>query len=300
MTEDGKFLITVSRDKTAKIWDVLTGKEIRSFMGHDHTVNGFSQFDDLLATSSADKTVGIWELSTGELLWRDEMSDGYITSVAFSPSGEYLAVGSYEDSVTVLHGLDFSVVKKIKANTDKGTGYGVSVRFSPDGKYLAIGEDIRVAQLYHTKDWSLAHTFAPEQGWCGGCPSLTAFHQDEILKLSNSTPLTKYQLSTGDKTFESKNEFRDIAAVDYHVSGLNYLDATEDSIFVYKNENNQVIQKWTLEGEINDAAFHPLEDKIIVALDKIVLVTDYEGNELERYQGVLNQNQTGLDYDLGS
>src|SRR6187397_2160189 len=37
---DGRRLLTGSRDKTAKLWDAETGKEIRSFAGHSAEVYG--------------------------------------------------------------------------------------------------------------------------------------------------------------------------------------------------------------------------------------------------------------------
>lgn len=39
VSPNGMYLATGSRDKTVKIWDRQTGLEIRTLVGHEHTIN---------------------------------------------------------------------------------------------------------------------------------------------------------------------------------------------------------------------------------------------------------------------
>ncbi|MEP1033399.1 caspase family protein [Ekhidna sp.] len=297
---DGLYLITTSRDKTIKIWDAVSGKEIRTLIGHDHTVNGFSLSDNQLASSSADGTVGVWNIASGELLWQSEKFRDYVTSVMFSPDGKLLGVGSYADSISIFDATDFKLLHKIKANSDRGVGYGVSINFSQDSQYLITGEDNRTAKVYATNDWSFQYEFKPEKGYCGGCGTLTSTRDGKLLKLSNGTTFTKYDLRNGSKLWEGKREFRDVSAVGFQSSGKHFLAANEDSIFLYNNNSGKLVSKWSMGGEINDASFHPNEEQIVAAVDKVVTVTDFSGNQIRRYDGILNRSSTGLDYDLGS
>jgi WD40 repeat protein len=59
-------LATGSEDKTIKLWNLDTGKEIRTLQGHDSYVNSVSFSPDrkTLATGSADKTIKLWNLDT--------------------------------------------------------------------------------------------------------------------------------------------------------------------------------------------------------------------------------------------
>lgn len=300
--QDGDFVITTSRDKTAKLWHAESGMEMRSFMGHEHTVNGFSVSGDQLATSSADNTVIVWDLLTGEALWRSRKFDGYVTDVAYNTAGSLLAVGSYEDSISIFNASDFSVVKKIRANPDKGVGYGLSVEFSPDGKYLSIGQDNRMTKVYDTEEWTEKFEFKPEAGYCGGCGTLTAFDSKSkyLLKLSNGTSFSKYELTSGKLVWETAREFDDISSVSFSSSDSHFLASTEDSVFIYDNKSNTLMSKWKMEGKVSDASFHPDGNSLLVAMDKITLVLDLRGEELKRYYGIINQSSTGLDYDLGS
>ncbi|MEO9869143.1 caspase family protein [Ekhidna sp.] len=299
---DGNYIVTASRDKSAKIWDANSGMEIRSFLGHDHTVNEISLNGNMLATSSADGTAAVWDLMTGEMRWQSKKMKKYVTSVAFSSDGNYLAVGSYADSVEIYTVKDFSLFQKIRTNPDQGLGYGVNLSFSSDSKYFVIGEDQRTAKVYSVDNWSLIYEFKPKEGYCGGCGTLPAFSEDGkyLLKNSNGTSLVKYDLNTGESISEYGLNFKDIAATDFQYSGKHYLAATEDSIFLFSNKTDVLISKWKIEGEVNDATFHPSEDEILVSVDKVAIVTDFSGDEIRRYDGILNKSSTGLDYDLGS
>ena len=298
---DGKYLFTGSRDKTARVWDALTGYEIRSFLGHGHSINTISVYENKLATSSADGTIAVWNILTGDLLWQSEKEERFMSDVMFSQDGKYLAIGGLIDTVKVYDAKDFSLVKKIRTNPDRGVGYGVDLEFSRDGKYLAIGEDQRTAKIYQTSDWSLVYEFKPEKGYCGGCGSLVTFDpsSEYLLKLSNSTALVKYDLATGKEVCQFGVDFDDIVAVSYHGSGNYYLAGTEDSVWLF-NKKDDLISSFNVEGKLNDASFHPSEESLLLAVDKVVIETDFEGNEINRFDGILNASSTGLDYDLGS
>src|SRR3954469_21063833 len=39
---DSNYVATGSRDKSAKLWELSTGREVRSFLGHDYSVTALS------------------------------------------------------------------------------------------------------------------------------------------------------------------------------------------------------------------------------------------------------------------
>jgi WD40 repeat protein len=70
LTEDGKRLITSQDEKTVRIWDVETGKEVGSFTGgNDAVMDCFVSHDKkLLTTYDQSGTVRLWEVATGKEL----------------------------------------------------------------------------------------------------------------------------------------------------------------------------------------------------------------------------------------
>jgi WD40 repeat protein len=64
---DGKLLATASGDKTARLWEVASGKALATLAGHENEVNAvaFSPDGKLVATASADGTTRLWEVSNG-------------------------------------------------------------------------------------------------------------------------------------------------------------------------------------------------------------------------------------------
>lgn len=65
---DGKTLATGSADRMIKLWDVASGKLIKSLEGHTHHVTAIAWNVNLqqLASGSADATVKIWDIRSGQ------------------------------------------------------------------------------------------------------------------------------------------------------------------------------------------------------------------------------------------
>ncbi|MGB8686247.1 MAG: CHAT domain-containing protein, partial [Microcoleus sp.] len=134
---DGKTLASGSYDKTIKLWDVTTGKAIRTLLGHSDVVSSvsFSTDGKTLASGSGDKTIKLWDVTTGKAIRTLQGHSKMVQDVSFSPDGKTLASGSYDNTIKL---WDVATGKEIR--TLKGHSNQVlSVSFSPDGKTLASG-----------------------------------------------------------------------------------------------------------------------------------------------------------------
>ena len=68
---DGRRVVTASGDKTARLWDVESGKQIGVLSGHKNAVNSaaFSPDGRRVVTASDDRTARLWDsLPTKDLM----------------------------------------------------------------------------------------------------------------------------------------------------------------------------------------------------------------------------------------
>jgi WD40 repeat protein/serine/threonine protein kinase len=146
ISPDGQTVATVSpgQQGTVTLWDMSTGKAVRSFTGHQGQVWRLAFSPDGKRLLSASKFSGpedvgnveikVWDLISGQAIFSDTQIAMKEPCVAFGSDGQKLAVGNTSSRVAV---LDLTGDKKWNpiwlVNEDLQ-----GMAFSPDGKRLAL------------------------------------------------------------------------------------------------------------------------------------------------------------------
>ncbi|MCE9533351.1 MAG: TIGR03067 domain-containing protein, partial [Planctomycetes bacterium] len=138
-----------------KIWDAATGKEEKTFVGHNEQILAiaFSPDGKLLASASEDKLVKIWNIAEGKEILTFERHKGKVNSLAFRKDG-ILATAAGEviiwDPLTGKERLTY-----------KGHATGVAhLCFSADGKQIASA----AVKSPYGRETSEVHVWDPENG----------------------------------------------------------------------------------------------------------------------------------------
>jgi hypothetical protein len=139
---DQKQLATCSYDRLIELWDVKTGKEIRTLKDHSDAVYGlaFSPDSKLLASASADRAVKIWDAATGRRLHTLGESTDWVYAVSWSPDGRHVAAAGVDKSIRVWRVSEKAarLVQAVFAHDGPIT----RLNYSTDGKTIySLGED---------------------------------------------------------------------------------------------------------------------------------------------------------------
>jgi WD40 repeat protein len=100
---DGKTVASSGYDRTIKLFEVATGREIMTLRDHSDTVYGLATSPDgkMLASGSADRAVKVWDVASGKRLHTLSDSTDWVYPVAWSPDGKHVAAGSVDKSIRI-------------------------------------------------------------------------------------------------------------------------------------------------------------------------------------------------------
>ncbi|MCL1463820.1 WD40 repeat domain-containing protein [Argonema galeatum A003/A1] len=253
---DGKTLASGSRDTTIKLWDVKTGKLIRTIEHSGSIVSlSFSPDGKTLASGGGDNTIKLWNVNTGQEIKTLTKQGKYGFSISFSPDGKTLASGSEEKTIKIwdvktgkeiitlnghkadINSVSFSRDGKILASgsTDKSiklwdvkTGKEIktlnghsdrvrSVSFSPDGKTLASGSDDNTIKIWNVATGKEIKTLSGHNAFIYS----VSFSPDgkTLASGSDDNTMKLWNVATGEETINFNEHKDSISSVSFSPDG---------------------------------------------------------------------------------
>jgi WD40 repeat protein len=143
---DGRRLVTVSYDGTARLWDAATGNPIGQPMKHEGFVNSaqFSPDGQWVVTASGDKTARLWDAATGNAVGQIMKHNGLVNSAQFSPDGRRVVTASYDGTARLWDAATGNPI----GQPMKHEGFVNSAQFSPDGQRVVSTSYDGTARLW--------------------------------------------------------------------------------------------------------------------------------------------------------
>jgi len=152
---DGRYALSGSFDKTLRLWDLTTAKELKNFEHPKYVRSVAISPDGRYALSGGgDRVLRYWDLTTGKEVRSFKGHAGSIYSVAFSPNGRYALSGGScgkggKDGDKTMYLWDLVSSKRVRAFRDQPSHrYVAAVAFSPDGRYALSGEWDKTVKIW--------------------------------------------------------------------------------------------------------------------------------------------------------
>ncbi len=150
-------LATGSYDATIKIWDVDTGKELRTLKGHTMGIRCLQFDDNKLISGSLDQTLKVWNWRTGECISTYNGHTGGVIALHFNSN--ILASGSVDNTAKVWNFQDRSVFT-LRGHTD----WVNSVKVDSASRTIFTASDDCTVKLWDLDTKKCIHTFEGHVG----------------------------------------------------------------------------------------------------------------------------------------
>ncbi|KAF4975291.1 hypothetical protein FZEAL_7904 [Fusarium zealandicum] len=172
ISPNGRFIASASADATIKIWDAATGAHMDTLVGHMAGVSCLAWTPDsnTIASGSDDKAIRLWDRVTGrpratarKTETGQEMATlkghhNYIHCLAFSPKGNILASGSYDEAVFLWDVRAGRLMRSLPAHSDPVSG----IDFCCDGTLVVSCSTDGLIRVWDTSTGQCLRTLVHE------------------------------------------------------------------------------------------------------------------------------------------
>jgi WD40 repeat protein len=136
--------IVVGSYRNIKLWNIKSGKHLRTFDGHSDDVIcvALSSDDIYVASGSCDTTVQVWNINNGKHLHTLHGHSEKICGVAFSPANTILASGSSDKTIRLSDVTTGAILNILKLNfaVEKDIYFSADQQFITTGSYCTPAE----------------------------------------------------------------------------------------------------------------------------------------------------------------
>jgi len=197
---DDRLALSGSDDGTLKLWEVSTGREIRTFKGHFGNVTcvTFSPDGRSVVSGHNDGTLAFWKTSTGMKIRSFKGHHGWVRSVAFSPEGTSLLSGGEDRTVRVWNFATGIETRMFKWRGRSPWWFKNTIAFSPDGRFALCGGGGEI-ELWNVASGRKVRTITRSGAhiYWGGSANFFAFSHDSRFVVVGGLGLDIFEVASG-------------------------------------------------------------------------------------------------------
>jgi RNA polymerase sigma factor (sigma-70 family) len=294
---DGKKLASVKAGGVAIIWDVATGKAVKTIGGALGEVKEISsvlsvQFTpdgQTIVAGHEDKTVWLWMADgkvvtdNGEYSFKErleKLQQPFVTGLAISPDGKSLILAD-EEMLSMADVATGKVLWKalwiIKISKDIRGG---RIAFSPDGKLLASEDNERRVAVFDASTGKVVHSLESEKGTGQG----VAFSPDgKLIATGEDKAVNLWDVTTGKRVRSVQGRNGKVACVTFSPDGKMLVAGSADGVLRLHDVNggSVVVTIHAHKAGISSVAFSP-DGKTLAtgAADGVLKLWNWEGEAI--------------------
>jgi WD40 repeat protein/tetratricopeptide (TPR) repeat protein len=158
---DGKRLLTVSRDNSARVWDPDTGQPITPPLRHDPALvhpgeflgptrplfARFSPDGTRVVTASVDHTARVWDAATGRAVTPPLPHSTEVSCAQLTPDGKQVVTGCKDGKLQFWDATTGEQAGPRFRHDDEVN----TIEFSPNGEWMVTASEDRTAQVWETR-----------------------------------------------------------------------------------------------------------------------------------------------------
>jgi WD40 repeat protein/serine/threonine protein kinase len=143
---DGSRLVSASRDRTVRVWDVQSGECQRLIKGHEDAIYAVHVSRDgrNLLTASKDQTLKLWSLASGKCLQTFEGHTGAVRSCCLTSDQRFVLSGGQDHTIKLWDASNGRCLRTMKGHV----GAISALSLSADERHLLSGAGDKRALLW--------------------------------------------------------------------------------------------------------------------------------------------------------
>jgi WD40 repeat protein len=140
-------------DRTARLWDLTTGKEVRQFKGHTSWIHAlaFAADGKHMLTGGGDHTARLWDVNTGKEIRRFTGHTGDIWAGGFSRDGQRALTVSNDKTVRVWQGATGKQLQLMRAEIPGADGFNNGTVYAGGDRVLATSVPDRTIRMWDAR-----------------------------------------------------------------------------------------------------------------------------------------------------
>ncbi len=281
-------------DHTIKLWEVKSGKELRTLTGHADEIRNlaFSADGMTLASKSLGDTVKVWNTASGEEL--RTFDEPGLWSIALSPDGKMLALGNMDGTIKlrdVESGKEIrtfaghpytTYIQKDITNTQsqkfRRSSIVWSLAFSPDGKTIASGSDDNAIKIWNTESGKELRTLTGHSDLVRS----VAFSPDgkSLASGSDDRTVRVWNMENGTELRSLRGHTSEIEPIAFSQDGMTLASSDEKRIKFWNLETGKEIRTLTLHSDAaRSIAFSPDLKTLASTSDETIRIWDADSEK---------------------